>query len=1287
MSMNTKFAKKSILGKPPKLGETHALSKPVTSNLIPTPQESKVVKNDKVISSGMFRINPFKTSREEKHVPNPVSASNRTKPIIFSQPPVFTKKDVNSDSNGLSSTGVDNTKTRRPQPMSNTKNDKVPSASKSSCIKNKEVEQCLISVNHDVCLRNYMNGKSSRDKKQKANVSIQEKKKKQQPKVKKTKKVVFIERLATPKTSKPRSFLRWSPTGRLFDLKGKIIAFSKSESQYDCSNGDNACASNPMEPTIKRFPNSTSFLGMLSKFFYGTVCFKNDHVAAILGFGDLQWGNILITRVYFVEGLGHNLFSVGQFYDSDLEVAFRRNACFVRNLEGVDLLSGNHTTNLYTINLHDMASASPICLMARASSTKSWLWHQRLSHLNFDTINDLAKHDLVLGLPKFKYHKEHLFPSCEQGKSKRASHLPKPVPNSRQRSKDEAPEVIKTFLKRITTLLQSPVIIIRTYNGTEFKNQVLKEYFDSVCISHQMVGGNGGNQFRQYAGQNAWNLNGYNDAQNVANQQASTSGTQIDKAPVYDSDGLAETKLGYGIYYSSDSDNYSWPPSNLYDRFVLSGGYHAVPPPMFGTFMPSKPDLVFHTPLSDENEHLAFNVQLSPTKPEQDLPSRPITHLVPLSTHSPSKGLKRTKKTCFVSKSETHLIKDCDFHARKLAQKSYASRDIRKHYAPLNHSKFPLHKVSSAAPSKSQPVLTTAPRTVSVVKPKFSKTRPNIAPYAMSKSQSPLRRPFIRHPSSKPSISPPRVNAAKPSAVNAAQNNHGRWGNPQQALKDKGVIDSGCSRHMTGNMSYLSDFKELNGGYVAFGGNPKGGKITGKGKIKNRNPQLDNEDLKQIDVDDLEEMDLKWQMAMLTMRARRFLQKTGRNLGANGPTSMGFDMNKLSPTKPKQDLSSRPSAPIIEDWVFDSEDDTMPQVLTVAPPQSQSVLTTAARTVSDVKPIFSMTRPTVASRAVCKSKSPVRRRLPRRPSSNSSNSPPRVTAATASAVSVAQDKKAHGTLIEAARTLLADSLLPIPFWAEAVNTACYVQNMVLVTKPHNKTPYELLHGRLPSIGFMRPFRCSVTILNTLDPLGKFQGKVDEGFLVGYSVCSKAFRVFNSRTRIVQETLHVNFMENKPNVVGSGPAWLFDIDSLTRTMIYHPVIAENQTNSHAGLQDTKKAGEEGTHTYVLFPMLSDGFTNSQNNNKDALVDGKDHDDDIQKFVSSDIHSSSSGAQTRKQGDKTENEDKGKSPVVTITGFNDLNTEFKECTNNSSNGVNADSSSVSTAGHNFINSTND
>nr|GEW46388.1 hypothetical protein [Tanacetum cinerariifolium] len=163
--------------------------------------------NDKVIAPGMFRINLSKTSREEKHVPNTVRASARIKPITVSQPHVIIKKDMNSDLNGLSSTGVDNTKTRRLQPRSNTKND-----------------------------RN-VNGKNSCGKNQKAKVSVKEIQMKYQPKVTKSKKVEHHKSLATPKPRKPIFLLRWSPTGRLFDQEGKLAASSNSESQYDCSNG------------------------------------------------------------------------------------------------------------------------------------------------------------------------------------------------------------------------------------------------------------------------------------------------------------------------------------------------------------------------------------------------------------------------------------------------------------------------------------------------------------------------------------------------------------------------------------------------------------------------------------------------------------------------------------------------------------------------------------------------------------------------------------------------------------------------------------------------------------------------------------------------------------------------------------------------------------------------------------------------------------------------------------------------------------------------------------------
>nr|GEV06065.1 putative ribonuclease H-like domain-containing protein [Tanacetum cinerariifolium] len=185
-------------------------------------------------------------------------------------------------------------------------------------------------------------------------------------------------------------------------------------------------------------------------------------------------------------------------------------------------------------------------------------------------------------------------------------------------------------------------------------------------------------------------------------------------------------------------------------------------------------------------------------------------------------------------------------------------------------------------------------------------------------------------------------------------------------------------------------------------------------------------------------------------------------------------------------------------------------------------------------------------------------------------------------------ERRNRTLIEAARTMLADLKLPTTFWAEAVNTACYVQNRVLVVKPHNKTPYVLFHNRTSMLSFMRPFGSPVTILNTIDHLGKFDGMADEGFFVRYPLNSKSFRVFNSRTRIVKETLHIRFSKNTPNNMGSGPNWLFDIDALTKTMNYQPIVAGTQSNGNAGTKDNnnacqaRKEKEPGKY-YILLPL--------------------------------------------------------------------------------------------------------
>ncbi|GJR49265.1 putative ribonuclease H-like domain-containing protein [Tanacetum coccineum] len=200
---------------------------------------------------------------------------------------------------------------------------------------------------------------------------------------------------------------------------------------------------------------------------------------------------------------------------------------------------------------------------------------------------------------------------------------------------------------------------------------------------------------------------------------------------------------------------------------------------------------------------------------------------------------------------------------------------------------------------------------------------------------------------------------------------------------------------------------------------------------------------------------------------------------------------------------------------------------------------------------------------------------------------------------------------------------------EAVNTACYVQNRVLVVKPHNKTPYELFHGRTPTLSFMRPFGCPVTILNTIDHLGKFDGKADEGFFVGYSLNSKAFRVFNSRTRIVEENMHIRFSESTlnavGNVVGSGPDWLFDIDALTRTMNYEPIVAGTQSNSFAGTKASDNAGQARKETepvkdYILLPLWTadppysqDPKSSHDDGSKPSNDDGKKIDEDLRKDI--------------------------------------------------------------------------
>nr|GFA81370.1 retrovirus-related Pol polyprotein from transposon TNT 1-94 [Tanacetum cinerariifolium] len=261
------------------------------------------------------------------------------------------------------------------------------------------------------------------------------------------------------------------------------------------------------------------------KKFIGIVQFGNDHFGAIMGYGDYVVGESVISRVYYVEGLGHNLFSVGQFCDSDLEVVFKKHSCYVRDTNGVYLIKGSRGTNLYTILVKGMMKSSPICLLFRASKNKSWLWHRRLNHLNFGTINDLARKDLVCGLPRLKFEKDHLCSACQLGKSKKHTHRPKAENTNLEvlntlhmdlcgpmrvqtingkkyillimddysrftwvkflRSKDETPEVVIKFITQIQFGLNKTVRYVRTDNGMEFINHTMTEYYERISIFHQ----------------------------------------------------------------------------------------------------------------------------------------------------------------------------------------------------------------------------------------------------------------------------------------------------------------------------------------------------------------------------------------------------------------------------------------------------------------------------------------------------------------------------------------------------------------------------------------------------------------------------------------------------------------------------------------------------------------------------------------------------------------------------------------------------------------------------------
>ncbi|GKA03058.1 retrovirus-related pol polyprotein from transposon TNT 1-94 [Tanacetum coccineum] len=462
-------------------------------------------------------------------------------------------------------------------------------------------------------------------------------------------------------------------------------------------------------------------------------------------------------------------------------------------------------------------------------------------------------------------------------------------------------------------------------------------------------------------------------------------------------------------------------------------------------------------------------------------------------------------------------------------------------------------------------------------------------------------------------------------------------GNPQIDLQDQGVIDSGCSRHMTGNMSYLTDYEEIDRGYVTFGGNFKGGKITGKvpkGGLTCLFAKATSDESK-LWHRRLGHLNFKTMNKLVKVNLVRGLPS---KLFENDQTCVACQKGKQHRASCKSKTENSISLPLhllhmdlfgltfvksLKSFITVTND-----CLVVTDDYSRFIwvffLATKDETSGILKSFITRIKNLVDHKVkvirydngtefknremnqFCKMNGILRQfSIARTPQQNK----------------VAERR--NKTLIEAASNMLVDSKLLTTFWAEAVNTACYVQNRVLVVKPHNKTSYELFHGRTPTLSFMRPFGCPVTILNTIDHLVKFDGKADEGFFVGYSLNSKAFRVFNSRTRIVEENLHIRFSDSTPNIVGSRPGWLFDIDVLTRIMNYELIVAGTQSNGFAGTKASDNSGQARKETepvkdYILLPLWTadppysqDPKSSHNDGSKPSSHDGKKVDEDPRK----------------------------------------------------------------------------
>ncbi|GJU56448.1 putative ribonuclease H-like domain-containing protein [Tanacetum coccineum] len=624
-------------------------------------------------------------------------------------------------------------------------------------------------------------------------------------------------------------------------------------------------------------------------------------------------------------------------------------------------------------------------------------------------------------------------------------------------------------------------------------------------------------------------------------------------------------------------------------------------------------------------------------------------------------------KACFLYGSFDHLQTNCNYHQReRVVSGSNYTRVNYNYSAQKAHPSAQRNMVLRAVLIKNSLRTLNTARPVNTAHPKTTVYSARPMSRFSKSAQSTVKRPFYTRTTLTNKTLSQKVNTAKgnfyiakPKAVNTARPNTAvvnvvkknqvnvvktsacwvwrptklnsasiifkrrNYGHPQQ--EDQGYVDSECSRHMTENMSYLSNFKEFDGGYLTFGGGAKGGRITGKETLKTG--KLDFEDVCFVLSPDFKLTD-ESQVLLKVPRNNNMYSVDMKNIVPKECLTCLVAKDTLDESMLWHRRLGHINFKNINKLVKDNlarglpskhfENDQTCVACLKGKKHKASCKSKIQNSIS--QPLFMLHMdlfgPTFVSNLINKKYCLV-----------ITDDYSRFTWVffLVSKDETSDILKSFITQIEN----LVDKKVKIircdngtEFKNRVMSEFCEKKgikrkfsNKVLVVKPHNKTPYELFRGRTPALSFMRPFGSHVTILNTLDHLGKFDGKSDDGFFVGYSLNSKAFRVYNIRTRKVEDNLHVRFLEDKPIVVGDGPKWLFDIDVLTKSMTYVPVVADTNSNDFVGTQESTGACQSNkeigsSQDYILMPLWKDGSL-SDSSSKNANNDEPQPSNDVGK----------------------------------------------------------------------------